>query len=64
LNGKNIQSDKHYIIPEDIDNSYIINKLMGVNFYGSKMPLNESLPVYEIETIVGWVKNGAKYEEN
>ena len=55
---------RRYIVPFDIENSYLINKLMGVNFYGDKMPPDLKIPVFELEKTVGWVKLGAKYEEN
>ena len=48
----------------DTENSYLINKLMGINFYGDKMPLNDLIPLYELEKIIGWIKTGAKYEKN
>jgi len=62
--NKNTESDKYYIKANDSENSYLMNKLMGINFYGDKMPSNDLLPLYELEKIIGWIRTGAKYEEN
>ena len=64
LNHKNKKTGRNLIIPYDIDNSYLINKLMGVNFYGKKMPSDAKIPIFELEKIIGWTKLGAKYEQN
>jgi hypothetical protein len=62
--NKNIKTDKFYVKPNDTENSYLINKLMGIDFYGEKMPINQEIPLNELEKIIGWIKTGALYEEN
>ncbi len=62
--NKNNKSNKFYVKADDSENSYLINKLMGIDFYGDKMPQNDLIPLYELEKIIGWIKTGAKYEKN
>ena len=62
--GDESNNNKFYIVADDTDNSYLMNKLMGIDFYGDKMPVNQEIPLYELEKIIGWIRTGAKYEKN
>ena len=62
--NKNEESNKFYITPNDTENSYIMNKLMGIDFFGDKMPINQTIALHELEKIIGWIRSGAEYEEN
>ncbi len=62
INGKNNKFNLYYITPTNYKNSYLINKLIGINIEGNIMPSNNLLPLYQIEKIVGWIQNGGIYE--
>ncbi len=62
VNTKNNKFNSYYITPTNYKNSYLINKLIGINIEGNIMPPNNLLPLYQIEKIVGWIQNGGIYE--
>lgn len=57
----NKKADAFLIIPNDPDNSYLIQKLEGtIGILGKRMPLNRTpLPVEEIQVIRDWIIEGA-----
>jgi len=58
------KDNKFYVKANDSENSYLLNKLMGIDFYGDKMPTDQEVPLYELEKIIGWIRTGAEYEKN
>ena len=48
------------IIPGDIDNSLLAQKLLGTQTLGALMPPAGKLPDAEIQIILNWIKEGAK----
>jgi len=60
----NKQSSKgmNYIEPNDPDNSYLLQKVLGSSVIsGSRMPLNSSsISQEKIDALIEWINNGAK----
>ena len=52
--------DSKHVIPEDADNSPLINKLFPSPRFGSRMPLGGSLSGDDIEKIRAWINDGAQ----
>ena len=51
---------KKRVLPGDSNNSYLINKLTGLNMcFGSKMPKTGSMSQAQIDTIRAWIDSGA-----
>jgi len=51
----------NYVTPNSPRESFLVRKLLGINFNGKKMPLNGSLTIRDIDKFFGWIKN---IEEN
>ncbi len=52
---------KTRVVPSDVANSYLVNKLTGVGLCnGSKMPKGAALAAVEIDNVRNWICNGAK----
>ena len=47
---------QNYIIPNNARESYLIRKLLGIDFDGKKMPADGSLSIYQIEKFFGWIE--------
>ncbi|MCW8849213.1 MAG: hypothetical protein OQJ81_04475, partial [Melioribacteraceae bacterium] len=60
--NKKSSTGMDYIKPNDPDNSYILQKILGSNgIQGSRMPLNSSsLSQDKIDVITEWINDGAK----
>lgn len=59
--NKQSSSGANYIEPGDPDNSYLLQKVLGSNISGSRMPLNSSaLSQNKIDALVEWINNGAQ----
>ena len=58
------QVNKKRVVPYDLDASYLWHKIKGTQFdaggSGSTMPIGGTLTSDEIETIEGWILNGAE----
>jgi hypothetical protein len=50
-----------YVVPGSVSTSYLMDKLLGVNMcFGSQMPkAGSSLPTADLNTISGWICEGA-----
>ncbi len=60
--NKKSSTGMDYIKPNDPDNSYLLQKIIGSNgIHGSRMPLNSSpLSQDKIDIITEWINDGAK----
>jgi len=51
---------KKRVLPGDSANSYLMNKLTGLNMcFGSKMPKTGSISQAQLDTIQAWIDSGA-----